>query len=124
MIFEHYTAQNQVSDFNAYFASRDEAPKAKPEKAEKPEKTSPAAKAKAVVAGAAKLVSEKVKGKSDAQPAAEAPAAPAEEKPAEAARPAPAPAEKPAEAIPPGLPGTRPRTEGGTPPPAGSGNKA
>ena len=37
VIFEHYTAQNQVSDFNAYFASRDEAPKAKPEKAEKPE---------------------------------------------------------------------------------------
>ena len=104
VIFEHYTAQNQVSDFNAYFASRDEAPKAKPEKAEKPEKTSPAAKAKAVVAGAAKLVSEKVKGKSDAQPAAEAPAAPAEEKPAEAARPAPAPAEKPAEVIPPASP--------------------
>ena len=104
VIFEHYTAQNQVSDFNAYFASRDEAPKAKPEKAEKPEKISPAAKAKAVVAGAAKLVSEKVKGKSDAQPAAEAPAVPTEEKPAEAARPAPAPAEKPAEAIPPASP--------------------
>ena len=38
VIFEHYTAQNQVSDFNAYFASRDEAPKAKPEKAENRER--------------------------------------------------------------------------------------
>ncbi len=78
VIFEHYTAQNQVSDFNAYFASRDENPKPKEEK------PSPAAKAKAAVAKAAGIVSEKIKNKAEAaasihEKAAEAPA----EKPAE-----------------------------------------
>ena len=78
VVFEHYTQQNQVPDFNRYFASKDETPAPPPQKKEPKKAAQPAAKAEP------KPAPEAVK-----EPA---PAAKAEPEPAPEAAKEPAPA--------------------------------
>ncbi len=94
VIFEHYTSERQVADFDAYFATRSQQPAAGKKPAQKAA-VKPAEKpAEKPAAPAAEKPAEKPAAPAAEKPA-EKPAAPAAEKPAE--KPAAPAAEKPAE---------------------------